>query len=83
MAEQINRRRFLEAVGAGAVAFTLPAVGWAGADSKTVKLPEEWIDPPSEFSQAPFWFWNDELSEAELLRQIEDFKAHGVQAFLI
>jgi len=87
MTEQINRRRFLEAAGAGAAAVTLPSLGQslvhAGAEDKALKLPEEWFEPPGEFSQAPFWFWNDELSEAELLRQIGDFKAHGVQAFLI
>jgi hypothetical protein len=55
----------------------------AGAGQATVSLPPEWIDPPHEFSQTPFWFWNDDLSEAELLRQIEDFQAHGVHAFLI
>jgi hypothetical protein len=36
-----------------------------------------------EFSQVPFWFWNDQLSEAEILRQIDDFQAHGVHAFVI
>jgi hypothetical protein len=48
-----------------------------------MKLPPEWLNPPSEFSQAPFWFWNDELSEQELLRQMDDFRAHGVSAFVI
>ncbi|HQI27777.1 MAG TPA: glycosyl hydrolase, partial [Sedimentisphaerales bacterium] len=46
-------------------------------------LPPEWVDPPHEFSQIPFWFWNDDLDEAELLRQMEDFQAHGVHGFLI
>lgn len=31
----------------------------------------------------PFWFWNDELSEPEILRQIADFEAHGVFGFVI
>ncbi len=31
----------------------------------------------------PFWFWNDQLTEAELLRQIADFEAHGVYGFVI
>jgi hypothetical protein len=31
----------------------------------------------------PFWFWNDQLDEAELLRQIADFEAHGVHGFVI
>ena len=36
-----------------------------------------------EFSHAPFWFWNDELSESEIARQLDDFQAHGVHAFVI
>ena len=39
--------------------------------------------PAREFSHAPFWFWNDELSEAEIARQLDDFQAHGVHAFVI
>lgn len=39
--------------------------------------------PASEFSQCPFWFWNDSLEEKEILRQIADFQNHGVDAFLI
>jgi hypothetical protein len=31
----------------------------------------------------PFWFWNDPLDEQELLRQIDDFQAHGVHGFVI
>ena len=40
-------------------------------------------DIPREFSLLPFWFWNDRLNEAELLRQIADFDAHGVYGFVI
>jgi len=46
-------------------------------------LGPEFVDPPREFSLCPFWFWNDDLSEDELRRQIEDFQAHGVHAFVI
>ncbi|MFA6286380.1 MAG: hypothetical protein WC661_03280 [Opitutaceae bacterium] len=42
-----------------------------------------WRHPPAAFSQCPFWFWNDDLTEAELVRQIADFQAHGVEAFVI
>jgi len=42
-----------------------------------------WRSPPAEFSQCPFWFWNDTLTEEELVRQIADFQAHGVDAFVI
>ncbi len=41
-----------------------------------------WRQPPAEFSQAPLWFWNDDLTEDGLLRQLDDFLAHGVQAFV-
>ena len=36
-----------------------------------------------EFSQVPFWFWNDALSMKEIARQIDDFAMHGVYAFVI
>jgi hypothetical protein len=79
---QWSRRRFLELMGGGAATLALsPADGFAA--EAAADLSREWLDPPHEFSQAPFWFWNDDLSEAELLRQIEDFQAHGVHAFLI
>ena len=40
-------------------------------------------DEVREFSQAPFWFWNDELNEGEISRQLDEFQAHGVHAFVI
>jgi hypothetical protein len=40
-------------------------------------------DPPRLFSVMPFWFWNDTLDEAEIIRQIQDFEAHGVFGFVI
>lgn len=43
---------------------------------------ETFADPPREYSLVPFWFWNDDLSEAELKRQIDDFEAHGVHGFV-
>ncbi len=46
-------------------------------------LPEEFIDPPHEFSVMPFWFWNDTLKDEEIIRQIADFEEHGVYGFVI
>ena len=40
-------------------------------------------DPPREFTVVPLWFWNDALTEDELVRQIDDFQAHGVYGFMI
>jgi len=83
MRDQLNRRGFLEAVGLGAASVALPSGAWSVAQAQAVKMPREWLDPPREFSQAPFWFWNDDLTEAELARQMDDFQAHGVHAFVI
>jgi hypothetical protein len=87
MRKRFNRRGFLEAVGAGAAGLVWPWKGQfcrgARVKQMSVTLPAEWLEPPHEFSQAPFWFWNDDLSEGELLRQMEDFRAHGVHAFVI
>jgi hypothetical protein len=46
-------------------------------------IPQAWQTPPTEFSLAPFWFWNDDLDERELSRQLDEFQAHGVDAFVI
>jgi hypothetical protein len=43
----------------------------------------EFRDPPREFSLMPFWFWNDVMTEGELIDQIADFEAHGVFGFVI
>ena len=40
-------------------------------------------DPPPEFTQIPWWFWNDELTEEEIVRQIRGFRDHGVLGFTI
>ena len=31
----------------------------------------------------PFWFWNDDVEEAELLRQVRAFDEHGITGFII
>ena len=78
----LDRRRFLVSVGMGALGVTAPHL-WAGAapSGPSPALSLDVCGP--EFSLCPFWFWNDNLSEQEIARQIEDFQAHGVHAFLI
>jgi hypothetical protein len=39
-------------------------------------------DPPRAFGIMPFWFWNDDLEEAELIRQIRAFHAKGFGGFI-
>lgn len=46
-------------------------------------VPAGFRDPPREFSVMPFWFWNDDLRDDEIRRQIADFEAHGVYGFVI
>ena len=48
-----------------------------------MNLPRDIEDPPREFSVMPFWFWNDALDAAEIVRQIADFESHGVYGFII
>ncbi|HEU5317564.1 MAG TPA: hypothetical protein VFX49_15735, partial [Chloroflexota bacterium] len=40
-------------------------------------------DPPAEYGVWPFWFWNDDLLEAELLRQLHAFHAAGAGGVVI
>lgn len=73
-----NRRQFIQTVGlAGGIALVPKSARSENADLS------QWKNPPREFSQAPFWFWNDELSEGEIVRQMKDFSDHGVYGFVI
>jgi hypothetical protein len=65
---------------------TLPVIFLAFvlfSPAKSQNVPENFIDPPHEFSVIPFWFWNDTLKDNEIIRQIADFEAHGVYGFVI
>lgn len=46
-------------------------------------LKQSFINPPSEYSPIPFWFWNDELSKSKIIEQIHDFHAKEVDGFVI
>ena len=41
------------------------------------------LEPQREYAPWPFWFWNDRLEDEELLRQMDDFTAHGVGGVVI
>ena len=47
------------------------------------RLIHEFEHPAEEFSPMPFWFWNDILTEEEILRQMTAFKEKGVDGFVI
>ncbi len=88
MAGKIDRRGFLGLAGIGIAGGAWPgSLRMYGASAARkiggVELPTGWLEPSPEFSLAPFWFWNDALSEKEISRQLDDFKAHGVYGFVI
>ena len=74
---KMNRRRFVATMAFGSSAFLL------NNRCNARQYKDEFSNPPREFSQAPFWFWNDELSEKEILRQLKDFCDHGIYGFVI
>jgi len=41
------------------------------------------MHPPREYGMIPFWFWNDDLDEDELLRQLYEFYHAGFGGVLI
>jgi len=88
LACEINRRSFLGLLGAGVPTILLPGA-FRGVEGSVIKEKDGkrflngWLNPPVEFSQAPFWFWNDRLSEEQIIRQLDDFRAHGVYGFVI
>jgi hypothetical protein len=47
------------------------------------KLKENFLNPGSEYSPFPFWFWNDTLNRDGIVRQIRDFKEKGVDGFVL
>jgi hypothetical protein len=46
-------------------------------------IKSDWLQPPNEFSIAPFWFWNDDLDETEITRQLDEFQSHAIDAFVL
>ena len=83
----MDRRRFLVSAGMAALGVTTgtiaDGVSYEQKKAGHDKPPADWLDTPVEYSLCPFWFWNNELSEKEIARQIEDFRAHGVYGFVI
>src|SRR5690625_2092607 len=49
----------------------------------TQRLQEQFLNPPDEFTPVPFWFWNDHLTEEEIIRQIHAFNDKGVNGFVL
>jgi len=86
--DNLNRREFFGLAGIGIAGGALLGNIRVYSDSTArkingVELPAGWLEPAPEFSLAPFWFWNDALSNKEIARQLDDFKEHGVYGFVI
>ncbi|SHN36163.1 glycosylhydrolase-like jelly roll fold domain-containing protein [Gracilibacillus kekensis] len=47
------------------------------------ELYQHFLEPDSEYSPMPFWFWNDLLSKGEIKSQIHDFYQKGVEGFVL
>ena len=45
--------------------------------------PKAFANPPGDTRPAPFWFWNGNIEEAELVRQIREMADKGVGGFVI
>jgi hypothetical protein len=73
----VGRRRFLALAGAAGVA------GRGALHTALAAAADPLLEPRREHTLVPFWFWNDRLEEAEILRQIADFAAHGVHGFVL
>jgi len=43
----------------------------------------ELAEPGREFTQMPFWFWNDALDNRQLARQMAEFRSRGVYGFVV
>ena len=61
---------------------TLTAV-WAGENPALERLRKEFLKPPRQYAQYPLWFWNDELTEEGIRRQIGWMDEKGVFGFTI
>jgi hypothetical protein len=86
----LNRREFIKSGVMAATAVAVPTVFSATAqsvapdsDAERVVLRQTFANPPREFGLTAFWFWNDDLNDAEIRRQIGELHAKGFGGFVI
>ena len=51
--------------------------------SQIIDLLEKIKNPDKEYSPIPFWFLNDEFTDEEIVRQLEDFNSKGVNGVVL
>ncbi len=49
-----------------------------GPPNSFAELSALFEDPPASFRSAPLWVWNDDLQEAQIDEQLEDFQTKGI-----
>src|SRR5450759_4945932 len=47
------------------------------------RLPDEFAQPGREYRGKPFWSWNGELTESELMRQMDVLEKMGMGGFFM
>jgi len=47
------------------------------------KIYQTFLNPPDEFTQLPWWFWNDQITEEGIKQQLADFRQQGIYGFTI
>lgn len=57
---------------------------WQSLQIPTVKLAgERFGNPPAEYGLVLWWFWNGELTDAEIIRDLEEMKSHGARSLMV
>ena len=70
-------------VAAGAAAFAAPQP-WRRIDVPTyAEARAGFASPPPEYAMTLWWFWNSAMSEADIRRDLDDMRAHGVRSVMI
>ena len=44
---------------------------------------EEFLRPSEEYSMAPFWFWNGDMQDGEICRQLDEMRLKGVYECIV
>jgi len=48
-----------------------------------MSVKKDFLYPPNEFTQIPWWFWNDEITEDGIRQQLADFREQEVYGFTV
>ena len=81
-----------------AAAVLILAIGLTSIAAGDPPAPREWqklttpgvrevagrfADPPAEYGLTMWWFWNGEMTEANIRRDLADLRAHGVRVVML